>query len=372
MNLNPQQLLKEWSSGRLGPVYYLVGEEQLLKSQSLVCLKDRLRLDAFNFSESSAIGTKAAEIVSMASTPPVFAETRLIIIRLVDRLPVSDKKELAQYLENPISSTCLVLLSNTRSRKEQNLLKEDILARASNKTGAIVIFWPLKELEAEKWVLSRIEKTGRRISKEAAHILIGTMGTDTLILSSEIDKLLAYTQESPRRNPISPEQVLNSMGFSKTINPFEFGRSIIMQDTLSAVTLLDKLLDSGEEPVRILNKISGALTKIIKAKRMIASGTGAGKIFREAGVSDYYDKDFISWVNAYKNEARLQKALGKCLEIDALFKSSSGLNPGNTLKQLLSEILEAKHSRRTPVFSIGDASFRAPKTRESGSGRSRS
>lgn len=345
--LTPEQLSKEWSSGKLRPVYYLAGEEQLPKSEAVAALKKRLNPDTFNLHESAAEGTKASEIISISSTPPVFAETRLVVIRSVDRLPAAEKKILADYLADPCPSTCLVLLSNAKKSRE------DPLNSPSEKTGASVIFWPMREYQVPEWISSKIEKTGRHISKEAAHVLAQTLGTDTLLLSSEIEKLLLYTEGC--RAPITPEQVLESMGFSKNENPFALSRAIMTRDTSAAVALLDSLLASGEEPLRLLYIISGALTKIIKAKRMLEQGCSPDRIFFETGVNKFYDKDFLSLAGAFGEEAGVIRGMGLCVETEALFKSSSGRDPGLALKQLLAEILPPRPGGKKTVTKRGAA-----------------
>ncbi|MFH1619308.1 MAG: DNA polymerase III subunit delta [bacterium] len=331
--LTHQHLLQEIKNGKFRPVYYLVGEEQLLKQDALSLLREKINPGDFNYLEASAWNISADDVISLARTPPVFAAIRLIIIKACEKLSAAGKTALAGYMEQPCDTTCLVLVSGARKAKE------DTLFPRAEKTGAAAVYWSFRENEAEGWILSKMEKTGRKMDRDAAHAMVDSLGTDTLRLSTEIEKLLLYTEGS--RHPVSSENVMNSLGFSKDESPFELGRAVMAQNSVLAAELIEKLMRAGEEPVRLLGLISGALRKVAKAKRLLEAGTGTERIFLETGVNRFYDRDFISWVKSHRDEEHLIRALGKCLEAEALFKSSSGRDPEITLKQLLCDIIPA-------------------------------
>jgi len=217
--LPPKQLKTEWESGKLRPVYLLNGEEHLLKLEALETLKKRLNPDVFNFYEVSGETAKASDLISTACTPPVFADTRLVIARSFDRFPAREKEIIAEYLKNPCASTCLILVSGHKKPKEES-------ARIDCKSGVIATFWPMKPPQCEEWVIARAGKAGKRFSREAACLLVNLLGADTFMLASEIDKIIAYT--SGCEQAVSAQQALESMGFTKSENPFEFGRGWLM------------------------------------------------------------------------------------------------------------------------------------------------
>jgi len=326
--LTPEKLLAELQKGTLRPVYYFSGEELFRKQEAVRRLKDVVKPDDFNYFETEADACPAGEIVSQASTLPVFSARRLIIVKRANKIKTEGKKIIGEYLANPLESTTLVFICDEDLRKSK-----DPLPAACAQAGALTAFAGLRPEQACGWVQNYAEQNGAKISPEAVHIIVETVGTDLNALERELTKILMYLADE-KVAQITPEHVVESLGFSKEENPFELANAIIDRDPARATRLIDKLLESGEEPLFLLNRISGALTKIIKVIRLTAAGVAGPQIAGLAGLN-WFERGLTAKARNFPSETALVAALKKVIEAEALLKSSSGTEPSSLLKSIV-------------------------------------
>ncbi|MCX5783943.1 MAG: hypothetical protein NTW04_05860, partial [Elusimicrobia bacterium] len=138
------------------------------------------------------------------------------------------------------------------------------------------------------------------------------------------------------KEPVSREDVLVSLGFSKDENPFELSKLIINKNGPGAAKLVDALLSAGEEPLFLLNVISSCIVKILKVRRLVKAGADRERIFSEAGLNSYYDKDFIKQTEKFAGESALFSAMEKALSAEYALKTSSA-EPALALKSVIAQ-----------------------------------
>ncbi|MBI4387378.1 MAG: DNA polymerase III subunit delta [Elusimicrobia bacterium] len=330
MELTPAQAEKEWKAGKFRPVYYFVGENSSAKDISLQKLKDILRPDPFNLDELSGDSPQAAEgAVAAALTPPLMSERRLVVVKN-PRLGVEGKKTLAQYLRSPLETTTLILCS-----EERRLDIRDVLAAAAAALGGVVLCKPLRAPEAAERLIEEARKRQKNLSPEAARMMVEEAGTEWRLLGAELEKLILYARN---RQSISPEDALACLGYRQNANPFDFPRALQSRNFREMMALLRRLLEDGEEPFRLLHQITGSLNKLLKAKRLQASGSSQEQIFRELRLQAYYDRDFPQWVQRWR-ERELLSHLTDCLALEAALKSQPWLDAGIELERLAVRLL---------------------------------
>lgn len=331
--LSPSQLRQELGDAArpLRSVYLLAGEEEFGKNEAVRLFRGRVGPDDFNFQMGDADKFPAGEVVSSASTSPVFSPLRLIIVRRVDKYKKDDRETLAAYIANPLETTALVLVSDEKKAKDESLLA------VCDKSGAAVIeYAALKEEEAEGWVSSRLSEEGIKASPDAVAALIESVGPDLQALDMELGKLSARFHGS--KKVVSPDDVLDSLGFQKGENRFELENLIFRRDGKAAARLLDALLASGEEPVGVCSIFVTFTSRLIKAKRLEAAGIAPEKAAGELGMHPYFAKGFMRSAAAFTDQNGAMACFAKSLDTDAQLKSSAG-DPGVTLRHLLFFIL---------------------------------
>src|SRR5438477_325565 len=115
-------LLRSLKQGVADPVYYLHGDEDVLKDEAVRALVERAVDPAvrdFNLDQRSAPELDAEAFHALVNTPPMLAATRAVVVRGLEQLKKTAKvrQELLRYLESPNPTTLLVLVQATLERR---------------------------------------------------------------------------------------------------------------------------------------------------------------------------------------------------------------------------------------------------------------
>src|SRR2546430_461862 len=108
-------LLRSLKQGVPDPVYYLHGDEDVLKDEAVRALVERA-VDAaardFNVDQRSAPELDPEAFHALVNTPPMLAATRAVVVRGLEQLKKTAKlrQELLRYLESPNPTTVLALV----------------------------------------------------------------------------------------------------------------------------------------------------------------------------------------------------------------------------------------------------------------------
>jgi len=248
-------------------------------------------------------------------------------------------KEIVKYLKNPISSTCLVLVSAK--------VKKEGLARGIYKTISslceTVIFWRLFDSEIQGWIENKISREGKTISPQAAHYLFVEVGNNLLDLSGEIEKLLIYTRD---RKEVTLDDVEQLIGRSMSDSIFDLLRAITRKNLTRSLEILAKLTEAGEKPVGILARIAKRIRQIIYAKELMRQRERPASIIEEVGLHPFFDKDFPSQIQNF-NRKELLNNFHQLLRAD--WEIKVGRKPAQLVLELL--ILNLCGEKRASTYS---------------------
>lgn len=168
-------------------VYYFRGDDDFLKESTARELIDAVLDPAtreFNLELIRGDETSAEAIDTVLSTPPMFAERRMVVVRDVHALKKDARLGLEKYLANPAADIVLLLLSPAGEKTNESI------AAASFD----VDFQPLEDDRIRAWISHHTTTAlGAGISDRAAQLLHETAGSDLAALAAELDKLASYT-----------------------------------------------------------------------------------------------------------------------------------------------------------------------------------
>src|SRR5256885_14653022 len=140
-------LLRSLKQGVPDPVYYLHGDEDVLKDEAVRALVDRAVDPAardFNLDQRSAPELDAEAFHALVNTPPMLAATRAVVVRGLEQLKKTAKlrQELLRYLESPNPTTLLVLVQGAGEAPDAELVRRTTAAAGE----------PLPPARGERWV----------------------------------------------------------------------------------------------------------------------------------------------------------------------------------------------------------------------------
>src|SRR5207244_4855100 len=176
-------LLRSLKQGAPDPVYYLHGEEDVLKDEAVRVLLERAVDPAardFNLDQRTAADLDPEAFNALVNTPPILAATRAVVLRGMEQLRKTAKvrQELLHYLDSPNPSTVLVLVHGTPEPPDAELLR-----RA---TAVEVAALPPERVE--RWMTHRAKQLGFTLTPEAGELLLASVGNDLSGLAREHEK----------------------------------------------------------------------------------------------------------------------------------------------------------------------------------------
>ena len=330
------KISKALLKGNISPVYLFTGEDLFRKKELIDKITAAVHPDDFNIYASSADKTDMGEVLALANTAPVFSERRLVILTGIEKLRKDPKEALIRYLENPLETTVLILTHND-SKKFKT---EKALAAAATANGDSANFDELKRDDLAMWIRQRCKQNGLNADTDAVETLCEAVGGDLHALSQEIEKLALYTAERENKT-ITKEEVLAGVGFSKEENPFELSNAVQYMNKKKALQLVNKLLDSGEEPVGVLAKITYPIEKMARIKVMSSAGMAPAEISRAAGLM-FWESSLINNARNYPSQEIFLKTLDRIIEADKALKTSTASDPKTLIKGVLMTLFSGR------------------------------
>lgn len=265
---------------QIGPLYVLHGEEAFLKRHALKTLRAKLLGDdADEHAFSTYPGDKAdfAEVFDELSTVGFFHPRRLVVIDNADPFVTRYRALLEKRINDLPPTGCLVLDVKTWAATTR-------LAKLVENAATLVCKGPPSTRMAHwcaDWASSQYQKP---ITTAAANLLVDLIGAEMGLLDQELLKLSIYVGQRPK---IEVEDVDKLVGQGRAANIWKIFDFLAGGQPGEALGLLERLLDQGEEPMRIVGAISSQLRKLSQAYRVVLSGMNPQAALEQAGISSF-------------------------------------------------------------------------------------
>ncbi len=251
-----QKLRKALRLRAFESVYYLYGDEELLKEEGVRALLDAAvapETRDFNLDARSGSALDAESLASLLATPPMMAERRAVVVREASALKKDARAALDRYVQNPASDVLLVLVEpgGERGKPDKTL---------AALPGALQ-FKPLTGDRVPKWIAHHAQAVhNAAIAPDAADLLLSAIGSDLPALAAELDKLASYTSGAM----IDEAAVAAVVGVRRGETMGDLLGRIAHRDTAGALAMLGYVL---EQP-----KVSGVQIVMALTTQMLAMG----------------------------------------------------------------------------------------------------
>jgi DNA polymerase-3 subunit delta len=331
-------LLRALKRGDPDPVYYLHGEEDVLKHEAVRALLDRAVEPGsrdFNVDQRAAADLDAEALHALLNTPPMLAERRAVVLRGVEQLRKKSKPRdaLLAYLESPSPATLLVLVQGDAEAPEPDLTRH----------ATTVSIERLPPERAVRWVTHAAGERGLTIEPAAAELLVVAVGSDLGALRQELDKLAVLVQG----RPAGPADVSALVGVRHGETLQDLVDATLAREPARAARLVERVLaQSGMTGVRIVSAIGTALVGTALSRAELDRGTPrarlADALFRHLlaarpfGLRGYKIEagQWAEWGERW-SARELRRALQLALATDRALKSSGVSDEGGVVRQLV-------------------------------------
>lgn len=329
-SLSSVDFRKALDKGSIDPVYYFHGNEDLLKHDALQALIDRVLEPStrdFNYERRRAADVTAEAFETLALTPPMLAERRVVVITEVEDLQQrrsraqATRTSLLAYLGRPFPETLLVLVQSAGEEVDHEI--------AGRCTG--VDFGSLTPDQLRKWLAQRAGREQLELEPAAAAHLHEAVGDDLGQLAAEISKLASAV----RGRPATAEDVASLVGVRHGETVHDFVDAVTARDFASALGMLSRILETpGVTGVRIVMNLGTVLTGLALVRAHLDRGASASaakqvawesmKANRPFGLR-VYGQEADRWVRdaARWTSAGLDAALAELLAADRRLKNTT-------------------------------------------------
>jgi DNA polymerase III subunit delta len=307
------------------PVYVVYGEDDFLKRQVLVELRNRILGGDETLGWNVYPGDKAefAEVRDELSTLAFLCKRRLVQVAQADAFVTKWRAQLEKYVDAPSQHGVLVL--EVKSWPANTRLAKLVPPQATLVCKALPAY-KLPEWCAS-WTKSR---HGKSMNTTAARLLVDLVGGDMGLLDQELVKLAAFVGAAAK---IEPDDVDRLVGNSRMENTWKIFDAIGAGQVEESLRFVDRLFEQGEEPMRLLGAFSMTLRRLAQAATLAGQGLPLGQALAQAGVPPFAQRAAEQQLR-HLGRGRLAKVFDWLLELDAGLKGGSNL-PERTLFERL-------------------------------------
>ncbi|MDR2109404.1 MAG: DNA polymerase III subunit delta [Coriobacteriales bacterium] len=250
------------------PAYLFLGDDELKKKVLLERLTKRLSAEgdlSFDSVSFDATTFKDTErFYDACNTLPFMSPLRLVTVKAVDKAVKPLTEAIISYLKAPAESTVLVL---TAEKLAKNARLLTALRAISEK--AVVDAATKKRSELPQMVRSLAKGRGVTMGGEAATELINRVGTSTVALDKELEKLASFAFASGRSS-LEREDVRALVERSAEISPWDFVEAVFSGSLAQALVVRQRLI--AEKPHALLALSVMRLRELLAARALLDRG----------------------------------------------------------------------------------------------------
>jgi DNA polymerase-3 subunit delta len=348
------------NGGALRPGYVLLGDEAYLYERCRRAILDTLvdphggiQIRDFALAEIDLAETSIFEALDRAQTPSLMAPFQVLFLRNVKTLYTRGAKKdefaaLDAYGRSANPQALLIFVadhlhlpSDLRRMEMQDKDRYERIRETLGDWCGMVELVRVEESDAMRWLVAEAENRGSAIEVDAARELADALGSDLMLMASELEKLVLYTGAryasttgahyagtTGERRRITLGDVETMVLGAKQRSLYELTDAISARDRPRALALLQGLLnasDGGEDSAighlymlaRTFRQMLVILEKNVRDSRAIWQALWQG--FR---MPPFAAEDLIRQARRYKSRGELTRALRLIARADLELRSS--------------------------------------------------
>ena len=337
--MKPSDLQMALQRNGLAPLYLILGEEDYLRDQAIGMIRAQALQSGKGTPQNTpeypndstfaceviyGDETNAQDVLSRIETVSFFSDRRLVILKWADKLSARDGEALIPYFQAPDASATFVLAAQKldgRMKWVQTVKKRALVVECS----------PLYENQRLAWVHSEARRVGIKIDGEAAQLLRDCGSEGLYRARQEMDKLSLYV---PSGQTVSLRDIQAIQGKEPGASIFDLAGAIGRGRYGEALLILEKNLEAGEAPLRILGALVWQYRRLWKAREFLDQGLSDSMASREAGIPSFRQQEFLTVVRQFRL-SHFREAFELFAESDRGLKGGSAGSPRRILSTLL-------------------------------------
>ena len=315
------------------PIYVIAGKEDALLNVECDKLLDKLlepeqrTTGLFNADPNTAI---ISEVLDELRTLPFLTEKRVVLLKGADSFISQNRQLLEKYFDNPCPTGILVLTVNSWDSRTK-------LAKKLPQVGELI-----SVTEPKPWQLpGRLsnyanEAHNKKITKDAAELLIELTGDSLPRLYSEIDKLALFADAE---KTITAQHVESLIGHNRLFNSFAVIDACLAGNSAKAIERLRVMFaDDKSAEYTVVGAFAFHFRRLFNAKALLEKGVGPPEAAKRAGI--WSNKDAIFAQMSKMSLKQIGENLQQLAQIDYAIKTGQ-TKPQVAIEQLVLNLTTA-------------------------------
>lgn len=331
--MSVEKIISDWKKNTYKPLYWLEGEEDFFIDKVVNYAEHHILNESeasFNLSVFYGKDAAWADVVNACRRYPMFAERQVVILKEAQQM--RDVEKLESYIENPLSSTILVV-----SYKEKKLDARKKFAKLVKEKGELVTTKKLYEKEVLQWTQEILRTKELSASPKAQALLVDHIGNDLSRIENEIEKLSVNLGKNAT---ITEEDIEEYIGVSKDYNVFELQSAIAIKDLAKCMKIILYFEANPKAgPIQLL--LPSLYSFFSKVFMIFGAGTQDERtIATTIGVNPFFVKDYLKAASLYSYTG-VEKALMLLHQynLKSIGVGSAGTEDASLLKELVVKIM---------------------------------
>lgn len=308
----------------------VLGPEELLADRALAAARRAVRaVDADADVHDLAPGTLQPGMLVELTSPSLFAERRLVILRSAHELSGPVLAEVEALVKDVPEDVCLILVHPGGA-------KGKALADTAKKAGAVVMDCAEIKKAGDKitFVTAEFRNNGRKAGADVARALLDAVGGDLRELAAAASQLCADTTGA-----IDADEVRRYYSGRADVSSFRVADLAVEGRTGEALATLRWAVACGVDAVLITSALAMGLRNIAKL-RAAPRGMGPAELARDLGMPPWKIDSVRRQIRGWDDDG-LAQALTAVAAADAAVKGGA-ISAGYALERALVDVGAAR------------------------------
>jgi DNA polymerase-3 subunit delta len=260
----------------------------------------------------------------------MMANYQVIIVK--EAQDIDKIEELEPYLENPLTSTLLVLCY-----KYEKADRRKSFFKTVEKTGILFESPRLYDNKIPDWIANYVSKLNYSITPKACLLLTEFLGSDLSKVVNEIGKL---TINIPAGQTITEESVERNIGISKDFNVFELQKALGRKDVLRSNQIISHFAANHRDNplVKVIPMLYSFFSKLLIFHYL--EDKSRNNVAAALSVNPFFVADYQQAASSYK-VSKIVSIISILREYDLKAKGvdSTSTPDGELMKEMVFKIL---------------------------------
>lgn len=293
-------------AGMQHPVHLVVGEEEFLAERTVQAIIDEAS-PAAEVTTLRAGSVTEGELV-MATSPSLFAEERVVVVRETELAGKEPTELLMQAAVDPAPGMTLIIVHNGKGRQKAYIPK-------FRKAAQVHEVAPLNQNARQSWVMTEFRHHGVRPTPDVVGALLESVGSNLRELASAIAQLVSDTE-----GEITEASVRAYYTGVAEVSGFDIADQAVAGRVDRAVASTRRALQLGISPVAIAAALANKVGDIAK---LYQTRGNPDHIAREIGMHPFVAKKTMQVARSWSGQA-VSEAVMVVAALDAEVKGQGG------------------------------------------------